>query len=334
MTGGTGFQGRGYSGNPVEQDGVESVWNDTTLVSKLRLERTDDRPGTSALLLGFYDPDRPDLGGDRLHQLAKELREGVEENFWPLLARGGMKVRVEIEDGPHRNNIDVNPEETYTELVRALRRFDANDLDESLAEPYSVVVRDVPIEISRRRTGSRHDRFTHTAKLVVTVSDAQKDSLENKVCMFRRPEMIVETVDRTFESQTYHAFLAAGAAIRPDDPTEEQLRADDFLRFAEPPAHDRWIPGSRGKQASQANLTAHYVAPWLPNLRKIERAVLDELLALFGAPPPAAGQPPESVLKHLRFLRGELGGKGGGAWHPASPTPSWSRGRSSTDGGR
>src|SRR6185312_8162842 len=106
------------------------------------------------LLLGFYDPDRPNLGGDALDQLAKELREGIEENFWPLLARGGMKVRIEIEDGPRRSGIEVNPEETYAELVRALRRFDAGDVDDSLAEPYSVVVRDVPVEISRRRNES------------------------------------------------------------------------------------------------------------------------------------------------------------------------------------
>jgi hypothetical protein len=318
-TGGVGYQGRGYFGVPVAQEGVESIWDDRALVDRLYLTRSDERPGTSALLLGFYDPDRPNLGGEDLTTLAKELREGIEENFWPLLARGGMKVRIEIEDGTHRHAVAVDPEETYAELVRALRRFDADDVDDNLSEPYSVVVRDVPIEIPRRRTGSAHDRFTHTAKLVVTVSDAQKDSLENKVCLFRRPEMVVETIARTFEAQTYHAFLLAGAAIRPGAPTEEQLRADDFLRFAEPPAHDRWIPGTRGKQASQANLTAHYVAPWVPHLRNIERAVLDELLGLFGAPPPAAGRPPESILKHLRFLRGEQGGKGGGVSAPRKP---------------
>lgn len=319
-TDGVGYQGRGYFGDPVDDDGVASVWENEPLAHKLYLDRRDPRPGTSALLLGFYDPDRPDMGGDKLGELAKELREGIEENFWPLLARGGMKVRIEIEDGPHREEIQVDPEETYTELVRALRRFDDGDVDDVLGEPYSVVVREVRIEISRRRTGTRHSRFTHTAQLVVTASDKQRDSLENKVCLFRRPEMVVQTVDKAFESQTYHAFLVAGAAIHPESPSDEELRADDFLRFSEPPAHDRWVPGPRGKQASQANLTAHYIAPWLPNLRKIERAVLDELLALFGAPPPPAGRAPESVMKHLRFLRGEPGGKGGGVSAPRKPT--------------
>ncbi|MCO7191824.1 hypothetical protein [Pseudonocardia sp. McavD-2-B] len=318
-TDGVGYQGRGYFGDPVDDDGVASIWGDERLAHKLYLDRRDPRPGTSALLLGFYDPDRPDLGGGELADLARELREGIEENFWPLLARGGMRVRIEIEDGPHREEIHVDPEETYTELVRALRRFDEGDIDEVLDEPYSVVVRDVPIDISRRRTGTRHNRFTHTAKLVVTASDKQRDSLENKVCLFRRPEMVVQTIDRAFESQTYHAFLVAGAAIDPDSPATEDIHADDFLRFSEPPAHDRWIPGPRGKQASQANLTAHYVAPWVPNLRKIERAVLDELLLLFGAPPPPAGKAPESVMRHLRFLRGDPGGKGGGVSAPRKP---------------
>jgi hypothetical protein len=238
-TDGVGYQGRGYFGDPVDDDGVASMWEDERLAHKLYLDRRDPRPGTSALLLGFYDPDRPDLGGGELADLARELREGIEENFWPLLARGGMRVRIEIEDGPRREEIHVDPEETYTELVRALRRFDEGDIDEVLDEPYSVVVRDVPIEISRRRTGTRHNRFTHTAKLVVTASDKQRDSLENKVCLFRRPEMVVQTIDRAFESQTYHAFLVAGAAIHPDSPPTEDIHADDFLRFSEPPAHDR-----------------------------------------------------------------------------------------------
>ena len=309
-----GYQGRGYFGRLDEDDNAVSVWDDDDLVRDLLLDRTDPRPGTSALLVGFHDPDRPGklLGDDLadLHDLAGELRAGIEENFWPLLTRGGLRVCIEVDDGERVVETPVEPEETFTELVRALRRFDAGDLDGRLDGTYSVVSRDIPIKVSRRRTGSAHGTFDHAAKLVVTISDTQKDTLENQVCLFRSPEMVVQTLGRTFEGTTYHAFLLAGAAVRPDEPSVQDLEADDFLRFAEPPAHDRWIPG---RNSAQANLSAHYVAPWLPNLRSIEKEVMASLVEIFGAPPPAVGRPPAAVMKNLGFLRGGPGGGGAGS---------------------
>ncbi|GIF43024.1 hypothetical protein [Actinoplanes xinjiangensis] len=315
-----GYEGRGYFGRAYPNGHVGSVWNDFELVDALHLNRADARPGTTALLLGFYDPDQPQRGlngPEELTELAHDLREGVEENFWPLLTRGGLRVRIEVIDNDTvLSEKAVDPEETYTELVRALRRFDAGKIDDELSGPDTVVVRDVPVTVPRRRTGDRHQSFVHQAKLVVTLSDDQKDTLENRVCLLRRPEMIVQTLDRPFDGHTYHAFLLAGAAIHPAAPTAEQLWADDFLRFAEPPAHDRWLPGIGRRQASQANLTAHYLAPWVPNLQGIEKGVAAALHGLFGAPPARTGAPPESLLRHLRFLRSESGSGGaGGAPH-------------------
>jgi hypothetical protein len=313
---GEALQGRGYFGAPDENGDVGSVWDQQPLIDALHLTRPDDRTGTSALLIGFYDPDRPDLGGDsgaELVRLAEELREGVSESFWPLLTRNRLRVRIEVFDGTEAlMDTTVDPEDDFTELVQALRRFDRGELDETLEDPLSTVCRDVPIQISRRRTADGHDAFVHQAKLVVTVSDSNADPLENRVCLFRQPEMVVETIERQFEGRTYHAFLLAGAAIDPTSPTDEDIRADDFLRFAEPPSHDRWIPGRGRGQTSQANLTAHYVAPWVPNLRSIHDHVVDALQDLFGAPPPSEDKPPEVIFKHLRFLRGDTGESPGG----------------------
>lgn len=311
------YQGRGYFGlAPDGQDDVASVWDAGDLAHRLHVARPDSRPGTTALVIGFYDPDDPRVGFDgrnALSQLARQLRQGVEESFWPLLARRRMRVRIEVEDnGVVRESTVVDPSETFTELVRALQKYDQGDVTDSLEDDGDVIVRDVAIDVPARRAPDAHPAFTHTAKLVVTPSDAQPDSLENRVCLLRRPEMIVETVDKVFEGRTYHAFLLAGAAVSPDVPSEDDVRADDFLRFSEPPAHDRWIPGTGRKQASQSNLTARYVAPWIPNLGKIETRVLEALQSVFGTPLPPSDSPPEAVLKHLRFLTGEPGTGGRG----------------------
>lgn len=126
---GTNYQGRGFFGVQEPNGDVASVWENTDLADRLWLAREDDRPGTTALLLGFYDPDEPDKGlGDigQVHHFAKSLEAAIEEEFWPLLTRGRLRVRVEVLDGDrviYQHMVD--PEEQYTELVNALRKFDA-----------------------------------------------------------------------------------------------------------------------------------------------------------------------------------------------------------------
>ncbi|MGW6278749.1 hypothetical protein [Kribbella sp. NPDC055071] len=326
---GQGYIGRGYFGIPDEDD-VASFWDtDAEVIEPLHLARVDSRPGTTALLVGFYDPDEPDKGlggGAELIDLAKELRRGVEESFWPLLTRGRLRVKIQVFDNGLIYNEEIDPGDTFTELVRALQRFDGGLIDSTLDEPNSVVVRDIPIKVSaRRNSGDPHDAFVHTAKLVVTMSDDDRDTLENTVCFIRKPEMVVQTVGREFEGRIYHAFLLAGAAIHPDTPSTDDIRADDFLRFAEPPAHDRWIPGAGRGQISQANLTARYVAPWLPNLKSIGDEVLKALFDLFDTVPTSDEKGPEAIFRNLRFLQGEagIGGAGGALRRPEIRVTDW-----------
>ena len=100
--GSVNFPGRGFFGSPDITGDIASVWDEHALVDALQLAREDDRPGTSALVLGFYDPDEPEKGRDdvaELERLAKNLAIAVEEDFWPLLTRNRLRVRVEVIDG-------------------------------------------------------------------------------------------------------------------------------------------------------------------------------------------------------------------------------------------
>lgn len=321
---GTNYQGRGFFGHPTRSGYVGSVWDHDDLADALCLTRPDNRPGTSALLVGFYDPDEPEKGEDttELRKMAADLSAAIEEEFWPLLTRDRLRVRVEVID--NGNNVYdhvVDPADQYTELTHALRKFDSGQIDETLEDVGDIVVRDVPIRISQRiDADDPHPPFIHTAKLVVTLSDDEKDSLENKVCLFRQPEMVVQTIDKEYEGRTYHAFLLAGSSIHPGEESVDDERADDFLRFAEPPAHDQWIPRGGRTQTSQANLNPHYRAPWNPHLRGIESSILDRLSELFGAPPVVGDKPPKSIFKNLTFLRGDAGDGASGAHVIRKPT--------------
>jgi hypothetical protein len=329
--GGDLFQGRGYFGLPDAEEAAQSIWGDEDLVDRLHLRRDDDRPGTSALVLAFHDPDNPAEQNETdealVQRLTTGLRDGIEESFWPLLTRGGMKVRIDHWiNGEQVSSLKIDPAEKFAELAGALRRFDEKKFDETLEKVGDVVVRDLPVRVSKRRSGEQHDSFMHIAKLVVTLSDEQRDGLEDKVCLFRQPEMVVQTIDKKYEGRRYHAFVVAGAAVNPGDPTQQDRWADDFLRFAEPPAHDRWIPSKGRGQASQVNLTANYVAPWIPNLESIEREVGKQLNELFDVIPVPDAKGPESVLRHLRFLHSQPGpgpGPGGAARKPVVEIVDW-----------
>ncbi|MCL1800953.1 MAG: hypothetical protein FWG25_06285, partial [Promicromonosporaceae bacterium] len=319
-TPGAAFNGRGFFGAETStHPGIGiSTWGDQRLAERLQLARRDARPGTSALLIGFYDPDDDErftgIVGD-LKEMAERLSASIAESFWPLLTRNRMRVSIEVLDNEELVSSQVvDPGEAYPELVTALRKYDAGEVEATLDAPGSVTVRDVTIDIPKRKLAPKHNAFDHQAKLVVTRSDAQPDSLENRTCLLRQSEMVVETIDRTYEGQQYHAFLLAGGAVSKDAPTPEDLLADDFLRFAEPPAHDQWIPGVGRRATAQVNLGTHYFQPYKQNLTAIKTRVEAELTALFGPPPVATEKPPESVMKHLAFLKARPGsGAGSGS---------------------
>lgn len=62
------FQGRGYFGVP-DGDDISSAWVDEAKAAALHVDRPDTRSGTTALLIGFYDPDEPTKGSSTPDQL-------------------------------------------------------------------------------------------------------------------------------------------------------------------------------------------------------------------------------------------------------------------------
>lgn len=307
--GGVRYESRGHFG--VDQDGdTASVWADDETMAALHLQRDTDRPGMTALIPGFYDPDRPAASSQ---ELVDGLGASIEESFWPLIARGGMRFVIEERnaEGVVRSSTTVDPAKRFPHLVTALQRFDAGTVDEHLDQPGDVVVRDVPVAVPARKTHPKHPAFEHQAKLVITLSEARDDVLDDCVGLFRRPGMVVQTVEERIPGITYQAFLAAGAAAAhqatapTSDPSHD--RADDYFRFAEPPAHDLWIPTGRSPQTS---LGSNYRPPFLPPLRRLRGDLVRLLREEFGVVGQDEQVGPESVLKHLRILDEGVGGGG------------------------
>lgn len=306
--GGERYLGRAYLG--VQSDGEHvSVWDDHDAAVALRLTREDDSPGTSILVVGFHDPS----GGETdVGELISSVQSSFRRSFWPAMARETAEFMVEyIEDDKLPESHSLDATDTYPELSLATQSFYAGGVSDSLREPYDFVIRDIDIEVpARKAPGSGHQAFVHTAKLVVVKSDDQKDDLENQVCLVRKPGMVVEAIQKSYPGVTYHAVLLAGEAAWRAGATvpEEDRLADMFLRAAEPPSHDRWIPRANSKSPTQ--LSSSYIAPWVANLQEIQRRVNAELDELFASLSPSTdGKRPAGILDRLKFLRKGEGGQ-------------------------
>lgn len=313
------YLGKGWLGRPDDDGYLVSQFLSDDETRALHLEREENAPGTTALIIGFHDPDNPERDAG---QLQASIEEGIEENFWPLITRGRMQFTVEtidVESG-EQSEVSVEPSRRFTELTHALEVFDDGKPVDVLENVGDVAIRDITIRVPRRKTAPIHDSFEHHAKLVVTRSDDQPDSLENKICLFRGPEMVVETIADDIPDVTFHAFLAAGLAIAPGSDDEDLCRADDFLRLAEPPSHDHWIPGGHSGGHS---LGPNYATPYLPGLRDIRAQVKDQLRDIFGVTPPTDDKPPAAIARHLSILAGGPGPAEGRITKPVATLTAW-----------
>ncbi|MDP9280023.1 MAG: hypothetical protein M3P00_11450 [Gemmatimonadota bacterium] len=235
---GSAYAGPGWFGDEQEGTAV-SVWGDTELARRLCLERPN-ATGTSILIPAFHDPADDVEPSPAI--LAERLAEGVARNFWPAIESGLLKAVVETasgrEDGSVGLRMVVDPEMGEPEFVAALRAHKANVIVDELNVEGEVARVSVPLEVPRRRDG-RRDAIQHEA--TVLIRRASQDGAGLGSCVyFRGTEMIVERQNlRSVRvgAMPFHAVVLCGEAASDD---VEATAAEEFLRIAEPPAHNSW----------------------------------------------------------------------------------------------
>lgn len=307
---GPGWFGRLETHNDTEV--AESYWGNATLAKNLHLERKKEvGPGTSICVVGFHDPSSDDLKDPR--DLAKDIETAVADHFWPVIVAGKLKVAVETWEGAVRSfQADVQVGSHKGGFVDAYSKYRAHDLAGELKKDGDVVCREISIQVpARTAADGRHDALEHSARLIVRRATPQDLADDRRDCLavFRGPGMVVEYVSlrHAFSgAMPFHAVLVCGeaAAENPDNSTNEERRAERFLRTAEPAAHNKWT--------MTPDLKAHYekggkksidqmfqdakkeigelVRPSSSDLTDGPNA-LKELLAIGEDPPPPVDQP-------------------------------------------
>lgn len=316
---GPGWLGKNGSDRP------DSLWLPREELVRLLMDR-DDLPagvdagrawGTSILIVGFRDPISEEV--QDTGRIIQELAKAVALNFWPSIIRGHLRVNLQrIVDGEQKEEIrEVDPTDYVPELCEALLKYDDGEVTEHLEENGDVLRSTVNHPIPKTQDGVTDlipfpDELDAQAQLVVRLAgeDVKDAKNINSIALVRGREMVVRYWKRdnlVVGALPFHAVLLAGTAAGSDHP---HLAAEQFLRLAEPPAHDRWVfndeirekyawGAGRRLNALEEVVTEALRKAIKPYSAKTEEgpAQLKRLLQL-GVPRPP--EPKPAVLRHIK----------------------------------
>ncbi len=281
--GGKEWAGPAWMGRPdPETPGAEVVrswWADEETVERLHLTRDSDEPGTSFLIVGAHDvaslaPERTDPAVDEdengseddgtrdIEVMHHRLVEALGRDFWAAMTGGGSKLPLlETSVRTLRNGEVVVPEETVDPAdkqpsrTRALRAFFEGTTVDRLTQAGQVALRTVPLRLPLSG-GRRGTLGTHQGVLLVTEAE-DKDGVPNQVHSLRGNRMTIRKAGVSglpLGVNQFQAVLLVGHAAGESAPFAQE--AEEFLRAAEPPEHDRW--GQTEELTLRWSHTAHH----------------------------------------------------------------------------
>ena len=252
---GDGWFGRIEGGAGGER--AVSLWDEAAREAAAKLGARPFGPnetGTSIFVVGFDDPATEDV--DEPAAMEAKLRDEARRSFWPAISRGRLGV------GVGASTIGVEEDGVEARLAAMLRAYHAREEVASLTEVDQVAVERIAVRIPALRSGEQPS-VEAVADVIVQLADENEDDLGLMWC-FRGPGMIIERRDLrqiSLAARPFRAILVCGEAVR-DEPAH---RADleVFLKTAEPPAHDRWMPTPRLKE--------RYKTGWKVGLERLMR---------------------------------------------------------------
>ncbi|MGD1217513.1 helix-turn-helix transcriptional regulator [Streptomyces krungchingensis] len=261
---GTAYAGPAWLGRPdpetTNAEVVRSWWADEETIERLHLTRDNDEPGTSFLIVGAHDVASLEQGGSHpddeegdasdatrdIRVMHRRLVDALGRDFWAAMTGGGSRpplletsVRTLRNDEVVVEEEKVDPTDTQPSRTRALRAFYEGATVDRLTEAGQVALRTVPLRLPL--SGGRPGTLgTHQGVLLVTEAE-DKDGVPNQVHSLRGNRMTVKksTVHGLPLGVTqFQAVLLVGHAAGETAPFAGA--AEEFLRAAEPPEHDRW----------------------------------------------------------------------------------------------
>ncbi|MER7896909.1 helix-turn-helix transcriptional regulator [Streptomyces sp. NPDC096046] len=264
------YAGPAWFGRPdPDSPGAEvarSWWADEETIARLHLTRENGEPGTSFLIVGAHDvasleerssdvedetTDVDEEGTEDtrdIRRMHRRLVKALGRDFWAAMTGGGGQLpRLEVFVRAVRNNGEVvvaeeqvNPAAEQPSRTRALRTYYEGATVDRLTEAGQVAARSIPLKLPLLG-GAAGTLGTHQAVLLVTEAANDADAPKNQVHSLRGNRMTVKKAGvqkLPLGTNPFQAVLLVGEAAGESAPFAQE--AEEFLRAAEPPEHDRW----------------------------------------------------------------------------------------------
>ncbi|MFF9162780.1 helix-turn-helix domain-containing protein [Streptomyces longwoodensis] len=317
---GHSYAGPAWFGRPdPDSPGAEvarSWWADEDTVERLHLSRDGDEPGTSFLIVGAHDvasleaehgdreSDDAEEGSDEdtrdIKRMHERLVQALGRDFWAAMTGGGGRLPLlEVSVRALRNDNEVVVEETKVDptveqpsRTRALKAFYEGSTVDRLTEAGQVAIRTVPLRLPLSGGGASGTLGTHQAVLLVTEADSDRDRPPNQVHSLRGNRMTVKKAtvpNLPLGTNPFQAVLLAGEAAGESAPFAKE--AEEFLRAAEPPEHDRW--------GQTEELTLRWSPSAYRRIGRLTTEVNSAIRELVARPKRTRGQGGEALRKAL-----------------------------------
>jgi hypothetical protein len=274
------YESGGWFGNKKQQksDGstfAESVFNDKKLARTLLLDRAHSADtGTSALIVGFYEPDEEAVRG--LNEIAQGILDSAERWFWPSMT--GKKPSTEVEvcverDGKQTFSKKANPNPKWEPFIRARAGAVTGETAKTEGE---VSEASISFKVPSRELPAKDAHPEVTTQLTLRVTRGGEDHEKaNCIAVFRGAEMVVRYVAsrrKPLDNKPFFAVLMAGKAI---GSSSDESKAEEFFRASEPPLHDNWEYSEAVKHAYKSGAKIRLTNLWTTLQDKVF-ALIDE----------------------------------------------------------
>lgn len=257
QVGGEAFAGPGWYS--ARDPRFASVWTTPERLSNLQLDRRElpdgvdpaEASGTSLLVLGFHDPAQQ--GEPDGEKIVAELAEAAATHFWPAMLHRQLRVVVEHAiDGDVAQRVDVRPDRYVPSFCSAYEAYQDDALAEQGGKAGEVLRRAVPLTVMPTRDDQTTVRpvpeevvaETHLVVRLAEKEGAEDERLLDHVALVRGRRMVVKYLAQRnvlIGGFPFHGVLLAGEAAKEAPHAHD---AEEFLRAAEPPAHDEWAYNS------------------------------------------------------------------------------------------
>jgi hypothetical protein len=292
------YEGPGFFGN-VEHSTDESdrggkraasVRGDSAArrANALGIGRTTQ--GTTVAIVGFRDPTSDEARTPA--EVRRDIAAETERSFWPAMCGDPSQLAVNVVDTP--DSVErIQQTVGTTPLRAAYQTYLADEAESALLEPGDVVTSRIPLSIPAKRDGTS-SKTDGSVTLVVRLGDESDSEFVHRVAMFRKPRMVVKYWDKsrvTLEPDPFHAILVCGEAKPEHDTEASDSAVEEFLRLAEPPAHDEW--------GSTQKLRNEYKRGYKKALEEMKSDVSTELRDLIQPEPTDGERGPDKLRRQF-----------------------------------